>query len=233
MVPLPLTAPPDPPLGDVAWPELDDWLALRVREVVTEDDAEIACGKSGHAVMVLLDEPERRTPNGLPAFGKRWGGSNRVGRLLFAAFNSTLPAGLKLEVPWPHFIGWGEMTGDGGLESRGRRTLGPARAVVTALALDLRDLDIKEMAVISGRLPDPRYSGALAWKSPARHTRDAAREGRRILAGLGAWPWVHADSDDLPTEWWTCSTFIEPLSDWRRRCVSSYLALGLRAATPT
>jgi hypothetical protein len=215
----------------VAIPGEDDWLVLRVCEVVPESGTGIKEGGSRHAVRVLLDEPEQRLPNGLPAFGQRWGADNRVGRLLMHAFNSTLPDGLDLDVPIPHLPGgWGQMTGDGGLEPGGRRKLGPVRAIAAAIAIDLGAVDDREIALMFGLLPNPQYSGSLAWKDPLRHTRDAACEGRRILGGLGVWPWVHASSCRLPENWWELPNFIRPLSDWREHYISRHFQIGILAA---
>lgn len=73
--------------------------------------------------------------------------------------------------------------------------------------------------------PFPQLSRAQGWSDHEDHAgrpggsssaKRAVREGRNLLAGLGAWPWAHAEKGRLHDhpEWWTDPRFLAPLRAW-------------------
>lgn len=73
--------------------------------------------------------------------------------------------------------------------------------------------------------PFPQLSRAQGWSDHEDHAgrpggsssaKRAVREGRNLLAGLGAWPWAHAEKGRLHDHprWWTDPRFLVPLRTW-------------------
>lgn len=73
--------------------------------------------------------------------------------------------------------------------------------------------------------PFAQLSRAQGWRDHEDHAgrpggsssaKRAVREGRKLLHGLGAWPWAHAEKGRLHDHprWWADPRFLSPLRTW-------------------
>ncbi len=135
----------------------------------------------------------------------------------------TSGARASAEAPWP----------DLGDTRRGaERLLTPYRHVALAVLMDLRPLASEFLGAEPldvKRRPSALLQAAAAcgitravltdpptfWST--KGAANAQREGRRLLAAIGAWPWVLFDMGALPAKWWTEPTVRSWLGTWLAR----------------
>ncbi len=93
-----------------------------------------------------------------------------------------------------------------------------ARYIAAAVAYDLGAHDLGEVSVkvLGLRDHDQRRNSG-----PPKAV-EYRRYGRRLLAGLGAWPWAHAPRGKLLKRWRTDVTFLVPLQVWHERALEEY-----------
>jgi hypothetical protein len=91
-----------------------------------------------------------------------------------------------------------------------------ARYIAAAVAYDLGGYELSEVSakVLGLHDHEQRRAGEPAKASEFR------RFGRGLLAVLGVWPWVHAESGKLLKRWRADQSFLEPLRVWHERACS-------------
>lgn len=82
-----------------------------------------------------------------------------------------------------------------------------------AAAHDLVAAPFAQLSRAQGWSDHEDHAGRPGGSSSAKR---AVREGRNLLAGLGAWPWTHAKKGRLHDhpEWWSDPQFLTPLRTW-------------------
>ncbi len=82
-----------------------------------------------------------------------------------------------------------------------------------AAAHDLVAVPFAQLSRAQGWKDHEDHAGRPAGSSSAKR---AVREGRALLAGLGAWPWAHAEKGRLHDhpQWWADPRFLSPLRTW-------------------
>jgi hypothetical protein len=92
------------------------------------------------------------------------------------------------------------------------------RYIAAAIACDLGDYPMSEVSVKVLNLHD---HDARRTSEPSKAV-EYRRYGRRLLAELGVWPWVHAPRGKLLKSWRTDPAFLAPLQAWHERACEEY-----------
>lgn len=88
----------------------------------------------------------------------------------------------------------------------GRNVGGPTRSVLSAVARDLLGQP--------GHRVSQTYGVSRFDHPDSSRGRTMRREGRALLAALGAWPWACARAGKLPDDWRSRAEFADRLAQW-------------------
>lgn len=98
----------------------------------------------------------------------------------------------------------------------GRNVGAPLRRVLATVARDVLDRPAHDVDRVYGLRPNRRglYREGSDLARDSSRGRTMRREGRALLAALGAWPWALAPAGALPASWRTDALYVESLRSW-------------------